>query len=145
MLTAAQKRWTNLVLDAEEAATKAEMLRRKLAKTCRHPVELQESWVATYPDIGKVTLGEQCILCQRRRFVFGPSEWHPQEGVEGRLPDWCVHPEGWHRGYQWHHGYGKMVTGVECVVCRARKSFKSQGYWHKYAEWSQWRRDRDDD
>lgn len=142
MLTIAQRRWRNLVKVAEAAVAKAETTRQKLAKTCRHPPELQESWV---DEISKVWLGERCTLCRRCRFTFGPSEWLPEEKMREAIADLCVHPEGWHRDYQWHHGYGKMVTGVECVVCQARKSFKSQGYWNTYAEWSKWTGVRDDD
>lgn len=41
----------------------------------------------------------------------------------------CPHPLRFVRTYQWHHGYGRYVTGEECTLCNKRRSFVGHGSW----------------
>lgn len=47
--------------------------------------------------------------------------------------------------YEWHHGYGKYVTGSRCLDCGARRSFKSMGLWISAEDYARDCRDRWDD
>jgi hypothetical protein len=67
------------------------------------------------------------------------------EALRLKLVAICPHPSDEIRDYQWHHGYGKYITGSQCGVCNARKSFKDQARWAPYSEWSEYKRDWADD
>lgn len=41
----------------------------------------------------------------------------------------CMHPAEFVYKYKWHHGYGKYVEGLHCVLCQSRQSFAGMGAW----------------
>lgn len=46
--------------------------------------------------------------------------------------------------YEWHHGYGKYMTGERCKFCNARRGFVGMGRWQSEEEY--WKNlSRDDD
>lgn len=138
-MTPAQRRWyRKLKADAFKAADKSDKFRQRMAKDCTHDEEFCEPWQGQMR--GKThTYGTYCTICRCWRPSMSAHWWAIQMDAYQVYVDACPHPAEMVEEYRWHHGYGKYVTGVQCMVCYAKKPFPTQGYW-----WSKKAQDEQD-
>lgn len=140
MLTQAQREYIKaLKLEKERALNEAfllEVRRLRLAKTCKHPLELQDRW--TYNGC---LVWNRCKICLKVRpdvIVCGDVDYGTEKDIKDIMISFCRHQAAAVSEYKWEsdNGYGRqsMQTGERCSICRAEKHWKNSSSWMSYAE-----------
>ena len=88
-----------------------------------------EKWERAQVRLSKAAIAEDAVRTQTPEYKALQRAVAAVKRAREELVAACPHPPAHVSTYQWHHGYGKMVTGDRCTLCGKQRSFAGHGTW----------------